>query len=45
MTVVERPPQDIPQSMNDLRDSKDAPILRVARFYHADYLATGDKNL
>lgn len=44
-TVAEPPSENIEQAIDALRDPKDGPILAAARFYEADYLVTGDKDL
>ncbi|WP_198592136.1 putative toxin-antitoxin system toxin component, PIN family [Kyrpidia spormannii] len=45
--IVQEPPPDlhIEQAIKELRDPKDGPILAAARFYKADFLVTGDKDL
>lgn len=44
--VVKEPPlPQIRSALDVLRDPKDGPILAAARFYLADYLVTGDKDL
>ena len=43
--VPEPPPEYIGQAIEELRDPKDGPILATARYYKADYLVTGDKDL
>ncbi|CAB3395544.1 putative toxin-antitoxin system toxin component, PIN family [Kyrpidia spormannii] len=45
MVVPEAPPDLIKQAIEDLRDPKDGPILAAARFYKADFLVTGDRDL
>ncbi len=44
-TVEEPSTEHIGQAIDILRDPKDGPILATARFYEADYLVTGDKDL
>ncbi|CAB3391276.1 PIN domain-containing protein [Kyrpidia spormannii] len=45
LIVPEPPPDQMEQAIEELRDPKDGPILAAARFYKADFLVTGDKDL
>lgn len=45
LIMPEPPPDQMEQAIEELRDPKDGPILAAARFYKADFLVTGDKDL